>query len=119
MTKKRLTVSRRKGGEAAGERALKLGERAGRSLAQLGLEFGEGHFDGVKVRAVSGQIAHGGAVGGDQLGHARDFVRGEIVQDDHVASLEFRTEDMAQVSGEDLGIDCSLDEERCRQTVAA
>src|SRR6185503_21356593 len=100
MAKKCLAVSGSESGEAVCNGDLKLGEGAGRGLPQLGFEFGESHFNGIEVGAVSGQVADGGTFGGDQLGHAGDFVGGEVIEDDDVVLFEFRTQNLAQVSGE-------------------
>jgi hypothetical protein len=47
MTKEALAVMGFELREAGGNRALQVFEGPGCSLAQMGLELGEGHFDGV------------------------------------------------------------------------
>ena len=91
MAKESLAVRGSKSGEAFGDSGLELGERAGGGLAQLGLEFGESHFNGIEIGAVSGEVSDGGSFGGNQLGDVGDFVGGEVVEDDDVVLFEFRT----------------------------
>ena len=118
MAKERLTVGGGKSGEAADDGGLKLAEGTSGGLPQVGLELGEGHFDRIEIGAISGQISDGGTLGRNQLGHAGDLVRGEVIEDDDVALFELWAEDFAEVSGEDLGIDRAFDEEGCGQPVA-
>jgi hypothetical protein len=47
VTKEALAVMGFELSEARGNSALQVFEGAGRSLAQMGLELGENHFDGV------------------------------------------------------------------------
>ena len=47
MLKKPLTVSGLEAGEAFSEGELEVPEGAGGGLSHVGLEFGEGHLDGV------------------------------------------------------------------------
>ena len=106
-------------GEAVGDGDLEFGKGAGGGSSQLGLEFAESHFDRVEIRAVSGEVADGGALGRNQLGDGGDLMGGKIVEDDDVVLFEFRTQDLAQVGGEDLGIDRPFNEEGCGDAVAA
>ena len=76
-----------KGVEGRRRRADEAGQVPGGS-AQVGLEFGKGHFDGVQIGAVGGQVVELRAAGGDGFGHAGHFVRGEVVADDEVACVE-------------------------------
>lgn len=87
MAKEHLAVSGSKSEEAAGDAELEFGEGPGSGLPQVGLEFGEGHFDGIEIRAVSRQISDRGSSGRNQLGYARDLVGGEVVEDDDVIRL--------------------------------
>ena len=118
MAKERLAVGGSESGEAMRDGELEFAEGACGGLAQLSLEFGESHFDGIEIGTVSGEISDGGALGRDQLGHAGDLVRGQIVEDDDVVLFEFRAQDLAKVSGEDLDIDRTFDKEGRRQAVA-
>ena len=49
MAKERLAVGGSESGEAMCDGELEFTEGAGSGLPQLGLEFGEGHFDGIEV----------------------------------------------------------------------
>ena len=53
--------------------------------AEMGLEFGEGHFDGIEVGAVGRQEQEPGASLANGLFGGRAFVGGQIVQNDDVA----------------------------------
>ena len=44
-----------------------------------GLELGEGHFDGIEVGTVWGQVSQVRASGLDRLSDAVDFMSGQIV----------------------------------------
>lgn len=114
-----MAVSGGKSGEGVGDGGLEFWERAGGGLAQLGLEFGESHFNRIEVGAVSREVSDGGAFGRDQFGDAGDFVGGEVVEDDDVVLLEFRTQNVAEVSSEDLGVHGAFDEEGSGQAIAA
>src|SRR5450631_3936673 len=112
MTKKALAMIRLERTESLDQGGLKLIEGAGRGPAQMGLEFGEGQLDGIEIGTVRRQVAHLGPTGGDQLPDARHLMGGEVVEDDDVAGTQFGTENVLEVSGENLGIDRPLDEER-------
>ena len=56
--------------------------------AQMRLEFGEGHFDGIEVGAVGRQKQQPSASLADGLFGGRAFVGGQIVQDDDIALLQ-------------------------------
>ena len=58
--------------------------------AQVRLELGEGHFDGIEVGAVGRQKHEPGASLADGLFGGRAFVGGQVVQDDDVAFFEGR-----------------------------
>ena len=91
-------------------------QAASGGLTQVSFEFGKGHFDGIKVWTIGGQITHGGSLLADEFFDVLDFVSGKIVEDDHIAFAQLWTEDMLKVSGEDIGIDGPFDEEGSRQT---
>ena len=57
MTKKPLAVSRFELRETGGHGTLEILQGASGGEAQVALELGESHFDGVKVRAVGRQIS--------------------------------------------------------------
>ena len=60
-----------------------IGTRLG--LSQMGLEFCEGHFDGIEIGGVFRQEKELGAARGQGLCGARAFVDFEVVQDHDVA----------------------------------
>jgi len=100
-----------------GDGRLKLLKGAGSGLAQMGLEFGKGLFDGIEIWTVGRQVVDLRAPTRDQLTHARHFVSGEVVEDDEIALAQFGTEHLLEVSGEDFAIEGSFDEKRCRDGV--
>ena len=60
-------------------------------LTQQGLELGEGHFNGVEVRAVCGEVKKLGSVSGNGRLHTAYLVGGEVVADNQVAWPQFGT----------------------------
>jgi len=76
-------------GETGGDGALQIRKSAGGGVAQMALELGKGHFNGVEVGAIGRQIAHGGAFGLDQPGDGRGLVDAEVVEDDDIAGVQF------------------------------
>lgn len=112
MAKEPLAVLGAEGEEAVGEGALEFIQGAGSGLAQVGVKFGERQFGRVKIRAVSRQVTHAGAVGRDQVGDAGGFVRGEVIEDDDVTLPQFRAEHLPEVSEEDLRVDRAFDQKR-------
>jgi len=75
-------------GEAAkgvGDGLPEVGDGSRFGGAQCSLELGEGHFDGIEVGAVRGQVAQARAGGLDRLSDAIDLVRRQIVHDHDVA----------------------------------
>ena len=114
MTKKALAMLGLETGEGGAHGVLKVGKGAGGGVSQVGLEFGEGHFDRIEIRAVGRKIAHARSAGGDQGLDAGDFVGGEIVEDDDVALFEFGTQHGSQIRGEDFRVDRAFDQKRSR-----
>ena len=87
--------------------------------AQVRLEFGEGHFDGIEVGAVGRQKQQPSASLADGLFGGRAFVGGQIVQDDDVAFLQRGDELGAHVGLEDRPVDRRVDDPRRGQGAAA
>jgi hypothetical protein len=87
--------------------------------AQMRLEFGEGHFDGIEVGAVGRQKQQPSASLADGLFGGRAFVGGQIVQDDDVALLQRGDELGAHVGLEDRPVDRRVDDPRRGQGAAA
>ena len=69
-------------------------------LSDQGLQFGEGHLNGIKVGRVFGQEQEPGADVGQRLCRPRTFVHIEIIEDDHIAASQARHQ-----LGADIGIE--------------
>ena len=87
--------------------------------AQMRLEFGEGHFDGIEVGAVGRQKQEPGAALADGLLGGLAFVGGQVVQDDDVAFLQRWDELGAHVGLEDRAVHRRVDDPRRGQGAAA
>src|SRR5260221_14655827 len=61
---------------------------AGGDLAQVSLEFAEGHLDRVKVGGILRQRAKGCSRGLDRLADAGDFVGSKIIDHHDIGSLQ-------------------------------
>ena len=119
MTEEAGAVVGRERTESSNQGVLKVVESACRRLTQMGLQFGKSQFDGIEIGAVRRQIPDAGSPGRDQFGDVLDFVGGEVIEDDGVTLAQFGTEDVLQISGEDIGIDGSFDQEGGRDTFMA
>ena len=95
---------------AGGLPDLIVGSRGG--LADQGLEFREGHFDGVEVGAVGRQKEGPSADRFEHLGGFGAFVAGEIVEDDHITGLQARRKLGFDVELEALAVDRAVDHPR-------
>ena len=75
----------RKGVERFGYGLKKLipGSRGG--FTQQGLELGEGHFNGVEVGAVCGEVKKLGPASGDGRLHPAYLVGAKVVADNQIA----------------------------------
>ncbi len=89
---------------------MKILQGAGRCLAQMGFEFGEGQFNGIEIGAVRRQVAEAHPSSRKQLADMMDFVGGEVVEDERVARAQLWTEHLLQISRENLGIDGTFDQ---------
>lgn len=76
------------------------------------LEFGEGHFDRVKVRAVGRQEEKPCPLGSDRCLGSRAFVGSEIVEDADIALCQRRSELRFDVCFEDAPVHRRVDDER-------
>jgi hypothetical protein len=110
MAKESLAVGRAEGGEALGQGRLEISQVACGGLAQMSLEFGEGHFDRIEIWAVRRQVTHARSLGRDQRRDGGDFVGGKVIEDDDIARAQFRAEHLLKISGEDLGVDRAFDQ---------
>ena len=77
-------------------------------LSQQGLELGEDLFNGVEVGGVFRQEHQAGADIPDRLAHRLSFVGAEIVEDDDVARLQGRREELLDIGAEALAVDGSV-----------
>jgi hypothetical protein len=77
-------------------------------LSQQGLELGEDLFDGVEVGGVFRQEYQAGSDIPDRLAHRLSFVGSEIVEDDDVARLQSRHEELIDIGAETLAVDGSV-----------
>ena len=69
-----------------------------------GLELGEGHFDGIEVGTVWGQVSQARAGGLDRLSDAVDFMSGQIVHDDDVARPQLGNERLFDIGEKGLAV---------------
>ena len=86
-------------------------------LSEDGLEFGEGHFDGIEIRAVSREIKKLGSPCFNGVPDPGHLMGGEIVTDHHVALLEFGSEHLLHILYEGVPIHGSIQEHRCCNTI--
>jgi hypothetical protein len=70
------------------DRSTQTRDGGGGDLAQVGLEFTEGHLDRIKVRGILRQITKGCAHGLDRIAHAGDFVGSKIIDHHDIVSLQ-------------------------------
>jgi hypothetical protein len=89
---------------------MKVIQGAGRRLAQMRFEFGESQFNGIEIGAVRRQVADANPSSREQPADVMDFVGGEIVENEHVALAQLRTEYLLKVNRENLGIDGAFDQ---------
>lgn len=76
------------------------------------LEFGEGQFDGIEVRAVRWQVDQLGAGRLDGHANASHFMSSEVVHDDGVTRAKCRDQLLLDVSQEDSTIHGAIDDQR-------
>lgn len=83
------------------------------------LEFGKSHFDWIEVRAVGRQEEEPRATFFEDGFGFLAFVARQIIEDDHVPTLERRGELGLYISFEDFPVHRTVDDPRCGQTVVA
>src|SRR5229473_666177 len=108
--------------EASRERSDAAAEIADGSfcdLAQKRLEFAEGHLDWVQIRRVFRQITKRRAASLDRFAYAKNLVRGEIVHDDNVFTLERRSQALPDIGQEHFAGHCAVNDKRRRHSVAS
>jgi hypothetical protein len=88
---------------------LKSRERACFESAEALFELCPAFLDRVEVWRVRRQIEQGCSGLADEIFHARDLVRSEVIQNHNLAGLELRAENLLQVSEKDIAIGGSFD----------
>jgi len=98
-------VTARVGGGESGEDLAGGGAQALKitsgQFAHPGLEFGESHFDGIKIWAVRWQVADAGTASFDGFGDPVDLVAGEVVADDDIIRPQGGGKHLLDVGQED------------------
>ena len=89
---------------------MDLVDGTGLGLSEPVLELGEGLFDGIEVWAVGRQEEEPGAGGADRLAYGLALVASEIVEDDDVAGLEGRDQELLDIGQELLAVDGAPEE---------
>jgi hypothetical protein len=72
------------------------------AFLRMALIFRERHFDRIEVRAVGRQEEHDGAGGLDGFADGDWLMGGQVVEDDDIAGLEDRTQDLLDIGEEGL-----------------
>jgi len=85
----------------------------------VGLELCEGHFDGVKVRAVGWQEQHPGTFAPDSPLCGFALVARQVVEDDDIARLENWQELGFDIGLEDRAVHRGIDDPGCDQAIAS
>ena len=102
----------RNGGERFGESMLEGGDGTGLERAQLLFDLCPALFDGVKVRRVGRQVTKRGSGLFDEFAYAVHFVRSEVVHDDQLTGLQLGTQDVFEISPEDIAVSGRFDRHR-------
>src|SRR6267378_552775 len=92
-------------------------DSAGGDLAQVSLEFAEGHLDRVKVGGILRQIAKGCSRGLDRLADAGDFVGSKIIYHHDIVSLQSWHEAKFNIGTEHFSGHRSVEHHRCSHLV--
>lgn len=69
------------------------------------LELGERWLDGIEVGTIGWQVAQFDAAGSKNLFDGLHLVRGQIIQDQHIARMQARQQHLLEIHQENLGID--------------
>ena len=93
-------------------------ERSGPDAAQMCLQFGKGHFDGVEIGTVGGQEQEPATLCFEHLRGALTLVRGEVVEDDDRPWLQLWDQDFFDVCVESIPIHGAGDYPRSHDPVA-
>ena len=111
------TFGRRVEGERGGHESGDLIEVARPCRAQERFQFGECEFDGVEVGAVGRQESEVRAGGLNRGPHLGLFVHRQVVEDDDVAVLQRRHQDLLDVGQEARIVDGAIEHRGCAQAV--
>jgi len=87
-------------------------EGAWTERAEEGLQFGERLFDRIEVRTVGWQESQLGSGLLDRHADFGLFVRGEVVEDDDIATSQHRHQDLLDVRAERVVVDRSIEDGR-------
>ena len=87
MAEESAAVCVRESVQGVGQGGHELCSCAGCRLTQMRFEFGKRRFDRIEVGAVGWQVAEFDASGAEKGCHPLDLVRGQIIQNQRVASL--------------------------------
>jgi hypothetical protein len=104
------TFSRRVEGESGGDECGDLIEAARPRRTEERFQFGEGEFDGIEVRAVGRQESEVRAGGLDRGPHLGLFVHRQVVEDDDVAAVQRRHQDLLDVGQEARIVDGAIED---------
>lgn len=79
------------------------------------LDFGEGVFNRVEVRAVRWKVEQRRANGFNGLADLVTFVTGQVVHDDNVTGLQAKNKNLLDIGHKRLTIDWSIKDQGCHQ----
>ena len=75
----------------------------------MGLEFREGHLDGIEIGAVSRQAQEPATALLQCLCRAWTFVGGQVVEDDNIPRIKCRDQLRLDLSIESRAVHCAID----------
>lgn len=90
---------------------------SGPDPSQVGLEFREGHLDGIEIGAVGGQKQEPAASLSEGLCRARAFVGGQVVEDDDGSRIKRRGQLRPDVGVEGSTVHCPVYDPRRDQGI--
>lgn len=111
------TFGRTEERERTGEKLADRVKRAGTRGAEPGLQFREGEFDRVEVRTIGRQKLQRGSCPFDGRSDVRLLVDAEIVEDDDVARMEGRDQDLFDVGQKAGRVDRAIEDPGSGETV--
>jgi len=111
------TLARAETRDEGANSSIQCWDGPGGDLAQVTLEFAEGHLDRVKVGGILGQITKGCARGLDRLSHAGDFMGSKIIDHNDIVSLQCWHQALFNIGKEHLSGHRSIEHHRCHHLV--